>query len=222
MLATSISLLFVSPSKIPADLRSVPSKKPFTRTLPAWNTRDAISTFGASGIFSPGGGATDACDSGTSLRAIGPFAAGTCFSSAAIFSLILVHCSGYCPPAIFAAASIRSRSLSIDVIAPLALALSCAPRAVDSVCASPARLAAGARIGPGLADDALIALSIANAWSLNSSACACASCAKDCRGPIAAANIASIKIAVAIRPQADPTRAPCAPLLCATKSITPP
>ena len=33
-------------------------------------------------------------------------------------------------------------------------------QSADSVCASPARLATGARIGPALVDDALIALSI--------------------------------------------------------------
>src|SRR5271166_2890915 len=192
-------------------------------------TRDAISIFGASGILSPAGGATDACDSGASPAASLPatdpdsFDAGTCFSSAAIFSLMLVHCWGYRPPAIFAAASILSRSLSTAAIALLAPALSCAPRAVESVCASPARLAAGARIGPGLPDAAFIRLSIANAWSLNSSACA--SCAKAWRGasPIEAAKEASntIVIVVAIRCETDPTRVTRATLLCATASITP-
>ncbi len=175
-----------------------------------------------SGIFSPAGGATatDACDSGTSLRATAPFTGVTCFSSAAIFSRILVHCSGYCPPAIFAAASIRSRSLSIDAIAPLAEALSCALRALDSVCASPARLATGARIGPALLDDALIALSIWNAWSLNSSACACAFCANACRDAMPATRTINA-IADATRDKTDPRRVTRAPALCATKLITP-
>ena len=83
------------------------------------------------------------------------------------------------------------------------------------------RLAAGTRIGPGLEDDALIALSIENAWSLNSSACACASCAKDWRAPIATVMSASKQMAAAIRPVTDRLRAIRAMLLCAIKSITP-
>src|SRR5271156_1001879 len=130
-----------------------------------------------------------------------------------------VHSSGYWPPAILAAASILSRSFSTAAIALLAAALSSAPSAVESVCESPARLAAGARIGPGLEDAALIRLSIANAWSLNSSACDCASCAKDWRGPIPTANSTNAAIA-AILLETDPRRVSRAPNLCATKSIT--
>src|SRR5260370_30238434 len=106
-------------------------------------------------------------------------------------------------------------------MAPRAEAVSCAVRAVDSVCASPARLATGARIGPALVDDALIALSIWNAWSLNSSACARASCAKDGRDEPPTAAKAINEIADAIRHETDPRRVTRAPALCATKLITP-
>src|SRR5580704_70654 len=93
VLATSISLLFESPSKIPADLRSVPSMKPLTRTAPALKTRDAISILGASGILSPSGSVAGA--RGAGAVAASPPATdretldeGTCLSSAAIFSRI--------------------------------------------------------------------------------------------------------------------------------------
>src|SRR5260370_42106287 len=99
-------------------------------------------------------------------------------------------------------------------MAPRAEAVSCAVRAVDSVCASPARLATGARIGPALVDDALIALSIWNAWSLNSSACACASCANDGRAAKLTAARAINAVPDSIRHETDPRRVTHAPARC--------
>jgi len=72
-----------------------------------------------------------------------------------------------------------------------------------------------------LVDAAFIALSIANAWSLSSSACACTSSAKQCGGPmpIATAVKTSTAIVVRIHRRADRMRGVRAPLLCAAKPL---